>query len=109
MDQAHLRLSIIDFPLRQSLLLQIQTVLEDHNSYVKEGKHVYQISRGSQQISNFKIVIREDARPPVEHTRHYNAPTALEVALLTPNDPAGHRDIVLMKRDNIVVSELHPA
>ena len=114
MDQVHRRLSIIDFPLRQplrqTLLLQIQTVLEDYNRYVKELKHVYEITKGCQQISNFKIVIREDARPPVEHARRYNAPTASEVAVLMPIDPVGHRDIVPIQRDNILrrISELCP-
>ena len=92
MDQVHRRFSIVDFPLTQSLLLQIQTVLEDHNCYVKVLKYVYEITKGSQQISNFKI--REDARPSLEHARHYNAPIASEVAVLVPNDPVGHRDIV---------------
>ena len=54
-------------PLRQPLLLHIQIVLEDHNSYVKELKHVYEVTNGSQQISNFKTVVREHARPPLEH------------------------------------------
>ena len=69
MEQVPRRLSIINFPLRQPLLLHIQTALEDHNSYVKELKHVCEITKGSQQISNFKIVIREDARPSLQHTR----------------------------------------
>ena len=37
--------------------------------------------------------------------------SASEVAVLMANDPVGHRDIVLMQRDNILrrISELHPA
>ncbi|XP_054281787.1 uncharacterized protein LOC128999354 [Macrosteles quadrilineatus] len=58
---------------------------------------------------NYKVVIRADRRPPGEHERRYNAPTADEVAIVIAGNEFESRDIVLRKRDGnlLRVSETH--
>ena len=43
--------------------------------------------------------------------QHYNAPTCKEIAILMPNEPYIHRDIILFSKSNQLkrICELHPA
>ena len=77
---------------------------------MKELKCAYQFA-SSHQIENFRIVINETARPLGTHERTHNAPTLNEVAIFLPNNPVGHRDIVLHARSDQLqrISEFHKA
>ena len=51
------------------------------------------------QFPSYKIIINENVRPTGGHKARCQAPTH-DVAILQPNDPVGHRDIVLQARSN---------
>jgi len=106
-EQVERRSNITD-GLCRSTLLDIQDVLSENHKYIKELKCAYEVAN-SRSIGNFKIVISEAARPLGTHERTYNAPTLNEVAILRPNNPVGHRDIVLHTRTEQLqrISEFH--
>ena len=108
-DQQIQRRSSITDGLCNSILLDIQEALnQNHNLYVKELKCAYEFA-SSRQIEIFRIVINETARPFRTHERTHNAPTLNEVAILLPNNPVGHRGIVLHARSDQLqrISEFH--
>ncbi|GFS17772.1 DNA helicase [Elysia marginata] len=78
--------------------------------HVIQLKYAYEFARSN--FESYVIVINEQARPIGEHERRFNAPSSLnDVAILIPNDPVGHRDIVLHTRNGECkcISELHKA
>ncbi|RUS85856.1 hypothetical protein EGW08_006408 [Elysia chlorotica] len=108
-DQVARRKSIFD-GLLHPVLLDIQESLKEHHKYAKEIRCAYEFA-ASQDLQDFSIIIKESARPAGTHPGRYNKPDFKEVAVLMPNEPAGHRDIVLRLRDNGLrrISELHKA
>ena len=109
-DQQIQRKSSITDGFCNSILLDIHEALNQNHKYVKELKCAYEFS-GSRQIENFRIVINETVRPLGTHERTHNAPTLNEVEILLPNNPVGHRDIVLHTRSDQLqrISGLHKA
>ena len=91
-DQQIQKSSITD-GLCNIILLDIQEALSQNHKYVKELKCAYEFA-SSRQIENFRIVINETVRPLGTHERTHNASTLNEVAILLPNNPVRHRDIV---------------
>ena len=61
---------------------------------MEELKCAYEFA-SFRQIENLRIVLNETVRPLGTHERTHNAPTLNEVAILLPNNPVGHRDIVI--------------
>ena len=102
------RLSITD-GLQHPIILALQEMLHFHNKYIRQLKSAYEFAR--RNCPEYQIVISETARPAGEHARRFNAPATDEVAILMPNDPVGHRDVVLHTRTDQLrkICELHPA
>ena len=109
-DQQIQRKSSITGRLCNSILLDIQEAFNQHHKYLKELKCANEFA-SSRQIENFRIVLNETARPLGIHERIQNAPTLNMVAILLPNNPVGHRDIVLHTRSDQLqrISEFHKA
>ncbi|XP_054287893.1 uncharacterized protein LOC129003620 [Macrosteles quadrilineatus] len=83
----------------------IQQMFHEENQLVRSFKTAMELL----PTDNYKVVIRADRRPPGEHERRYNAPTADEVAIVIAGNEFESRDIVLRKRDGnlLRVSETH--
>ena len=96
--------------LSPTILLDIQNTLLEHHKYVRELKCAYEFAN-AENMRQYSIVINEAQRPVGAHARTHNAPTLNEVAILMPNNPVGHRDIVLHLRSERLqrISELHRA
>ncbi|GFR87366.1 hypothetical protein ElyMa_000745200 [Elysia marginata] len=73
-------------------------MLNQRNRYISELRCAYEFARNCSYV----IVTCENAtaRPSGEHGRRYNAPTSNDIAVMMPNDPVGHKDIVLHTRSN---------
>ena len=69
-----------------------------YDKYVQQLKSAYEFAKG--QFPSYKSAINENVRPTCRHRGRYNVPATHDVAILTPNDPVGHRDIVLHTRSN---------
>ena len=96
------------FPtLTKSILKEIQDMLHINNEKIKNIK--YALERNYEP--NFKLVIKEDCRPPNEHERRFNRPTNNEVAIVMIGDTTNKRDIIIHNRDSTVhrINEIHPA
>lgn len=96
--------------LQPRIISDLQNMLHRHNSYVIQLKCAYEFARSN--FDSYVIVINEQARPTGEHERRFNAPSSSnDVAILMPNNPVGHRDIVLHTRNDECkrISELHKA
>ena len=96
------------FPtLTKSILKEIQDMLHINNEKIKNIK--YALERNYEP--NFKLVIKEDRRPPNEHERRFNRPTNNEVAIVMIGDTTNKRDIIIHNRDSTVhrINEIHPA
>lgn len=109
--QLETRMSIThDRSLKRNVVNMLQDCLQTHNKYITEIKAAYQYANQN-KLKNFNISIHENARPLGEHERRYNAPSCKEVAILMPNEPFGHRDIIIcLKNDQLKrICELHPA
>ena len=106
-DQIRSRMAITD-NLRPEILLDLQQSLHVHNIYVRELKSAYEYVH-EHQLKDFNILIVEKPWPLGEHARLYNAPTCK--AILTPNEPYGHRDIIRFSKSNQLkrICELHQA
>ena len=91
--------------LLQESLQTVQSVIHQHNPFVKDFKQILEMP--NEAIADGKIVITAKT-PNNEHERRYNAPTNLqEVSILT--NPGKH-DLVLQKRGGGLqtISELNP-
>eukprot|EP00106_Octopus_bimaculoides_P009294 XP_014776736.1 PREDICTED: uncharacterized protein LOC106873752 [Octopus bimaculoides] len=89
------------------LILQLQEMLHETNSYVKSFKYALEIASGL----NFNVVIDADKRPFGEHAGRYNQPSCNEVAIVLQGEPSNPRYIVLSCRDNSIqqIHESHRA
>ncbi|PHT96457.1 hypothetical protein BC332_34617 [Capsicum chinense] len=105
--QVDIRMSIIP-TLKRELVTQLQEMLHGINPYVVSFKSALE-SIPQANISNFKIVINADKKPPNEHRGCYNEPSTNEVAVLMVGENCDNRDIVLRMRDNKLkrISETH--
>lgn len=94
--------------LRANIVEGLSDMLQEHNSYVRSFKTAAEILQ-KEQDPNLAIVIHEERRPRNEHSRRFNVPIAEEVAILMPNEPTAHRDIVIRQREGPLkhISELH--
>ena len=83
----------------RSELLDSQQSLQVHSIYARELKSAYKYVH-EHQLKNFNVSIVEQARPLGQHARPYSAPTCKEIAIVMPNEPYGHRDIILFSKSN---------
>ena len=74
----------------------LQSILQQHNSYLQSFLHIYQIVESGQLPKEIFITIHADKKPEQEHAGRYNLPSNSEVAILlpNPNTPAQNRTIV---------------
>ena len=90
----------------EQLLRKIQTLLHEHNPFVKDFKQVLEIP--SDELKIGKIVITAKAKPEAEHTRCYNEQLNLqEVSILKNSEP---HDLVLQQRGGTLqdISDINP-
>lgn len=57
----------------------LQTVLRDHNTYLRSFLTVRELISNGQVTEDIKIVLHADKRPSGEHSRTYNLPSCNEV------------------------------
>ena len=110
-DQVKSRMTISNnFELKPTLMYMFEETLYNYNKYIRELKSAYQYAR-QQNLQNYSIAILENMRAQGEHERRHNAPTCKEVAILMPNEPVGHLDIVICSKTNELrrIYELHQA
>ncbi|XP_063929859.1 uncharacterized protein LOC135142123 [Zophobas morio] len=103
-DQVSLR-SNLNPTLQIDLIDALQKYLHDHNTYIQSFKYNLE----NRPISDLKLIIHADVKPPNDHRGRYNMPIVDEVAVLLIDEDTGPRDIVLNARDGQLqrVSELH--
>ena len=80
---------------RQDIVLDLQRMLHQHNSYARDFKsllHRMPFDEGT-------VVILPDKKPANEHERRFNAPELQEVAIVIAGNAFGTRDIILETRD----------
>ncbi|XP_014772301.1 uncharacterized protein LOC106870662 [Octopus bimaculoides] len=87
------------------LIMQLQDLLHQTNSYVRSFKYALE----TDTCSNFNVVIDAQKRPSTEHAGCYNAPTCNEIAVLLHGQQHNPRDIVLWRRDTTLqrITETH--
>ena len=78
---------------RSNQLQGISVLHRAYDKYIQKLNSVYESAKC--QFPSYKIVINENVRPTGGHKGRYSAPTTHDVAILIPNDPVGHRDVVL--------------
>ena len=81
---------------RQDIVLDLQRMLHQYNSYARDFKSLLQ----KMPEGEGKVVIRADKKPANEHERRFNAPVLQEVAIIIAGNAFDARDIVLETRDN---------
>ncbi|CAE1320099.1 unnamed protein product [Acanthosepion pharaonis] len=97
-QQADARMGIIpendtgqDNHPRRDIIMSLQQMLHETNSYVRGFKYALE----NNTSSDFIIVIDVDKRPQGEHKRRYNAPASNEVFVIVSGDQHKRRDIVI--------------
>ena len=78
---------------RQDIVLQLQVLLNHHNSYVLSFKWAME-----KMNPECKVVILAEKTLHGEHERQFNTPTAAEVAIIIVREQHGMRDIVLEEK-----------
>lgn len=107
-DEKEVRLRCSNFPdVKQGLVKQLQRMLHDVNSYIKDLKTA--LDKVPPTCKKFEVVIHADRKPADVHGGRFNAPTANEVALVIVGQQFEQRDIVLQSHDNTLrrISEIH--
>lgn len=107
-DEREVRLRCSNFPeVKQELVKQLQRMLHDVNSYIKDLKTA--LDKVPPTCKKFEVVIHADRKPADVHAGRFNAPTANEVALVIVGQQFEQRDIVLQSHDNTLrrISEIH--
>lgn len=95
--------------LDSAIFRQLQTVLRDHNSYLRSFLTVQELLDNGHVTEDIKIVLYADKRPPEDHARTYNLPTSNEVAILLPTnlaDEVSSRVVVCDYRANQTIPGL---
>ena len=110
-EQQRRRSSIYD-GLNNNLIHQLTRIMEN-NPFAQQFVAAASTIRSS-TIPNLRIVIKENSPLPSTHHRgQYNRPSRnnIEIAVLMPDEPTGHRDIIVTQRDQGLkrINELHPA
>ena len=78
----------------KKLLQSIETIIHEHNPFVKDFKMIMELPED--ELAQGKIVISAKEKPSDEHTRRYNLQSNFnEVSILTNEAP---HDLVLQKR-----------
>jgi len=107
-DEKEVRLRRSNFPdVKQGLVKQLQRMLHDVNSYIKDLKTA--LDKVPPTCKKFEVVIHADRKSADAHGGRFNAPTANEVALVIVGQQFEQRDIVLQSHDNTLrrISEIH--
>ncbi|XP_024892751.1 uncharacterized protein LOC112467995 [Temnothorax curvispinosus] len=95
-DEREVRLRC-NFPdVKQKLVKELQRMLHEVNSYIKDLKTT--IEKVPTICKNFEVIIHADRKPIDAHGRRYNAPTANEYPLLFCRGEDGY-SIALSQRD----------
>jgi hypothetical protein len=91
--------------LQIDLIGTLQKYLHDHNTYIQSFKYNLE----NRPISDLKLIIHADVKPPNDHGGWYNMTIVDEVAVLLIDDDKDPRDIVLNVTDGQLqrVSELY--
>ena len=93
--------------LNRHTTLCLQDMLHEHNEHVRIFKTA--LEQRTQDMPDYRVVIRADRVPRGQHERTFNAPSGNDVAALLPEGQEGYRDIVLSNRDNRIkrITEIH--
>ncbi|CAE1281042.1 unnamed protein product [Acanthosepion pharaonis] len=90
---------------RRDIIMSLQQMLQESNSYVRGFKYALE----NNTTSDFIIVIDADKQPQREHERRYNAPASNEVSVIVSGDQHNRLDIVIESRGSGLrrISETH--
>ncbi|KAL4119656.1 hypothetical protein QTP88_012450 [Uroleucon formosanum] len=110
-DERKVLLRSANFPdVKPGLVTQLQSMLHEKNSYVKQFKIT--INAVQKNCEEFKVIILADRKPTTNaHVGRFNAPTQNKIALVIVSQQFENRDIVLQSHDNKLqrISEIHRA
>ncbi|GFV42408.1 ATP-dependent DNA helicase [Trichonephila clavipes] len=95
-EQVQRRLDLLDSPVDRNIVLKLQRMLHQHNSYVRSFKMAAEIMDDNTQV-DYRIKISGKA-PLKEHKGRFNAPSVNEVAIMVAGEIGDRRDIVLHSR-----------
>ena len=93
-DQVSLQ-SNLNPTLQIDLINALQKYLHDHNTYIQSFKYNFE----NRLISDLKLIIHADVKPPNDHGGRYNRPIVDELAVFLMDEDKGPRDTVLNARD----------
>ena len=105
-DQLNVRCNIQGAQqLKRRIIEQLQAFFHANNAVV----NMFKTALERMPSDTHKFVIRADCTPTGEHVRRFNAPTVNDVAAIIVGDPTKSRDIVVLRRSNIMhrVNETH--
>ncbi|CAF1413916.1 unnamed protein product [Adineta ricciae] len=81
---------------RRSIIIKLQEMLHQHNSYVR----LFKTAIERMPTDEHKVVIRADKTPAGEHARRFNESLVDEVAVVMVGSEFSTRDIVLEKKNS---------
>ncbi|GFT13536.1 ATP-dependent DNA helicase [Trichonephila clavipes] len=79
-EQVQRRLNLLDSPVDRNIVLKLQRMLHQHNSYVRSFKMTAEVMDENTQV-DYRIKISVKA-PLKEHKGRFNAPSVSEVAIM---------------------------
>ena len=91
------------------MISDIQNLLHQHNSYVKDFKSALRNVPSNQFAKGFKIKITAECNPVGQHKGCFNVPLTNEESVLLDGNHFGNRDIILHSRGGHLkrINELH--
>ncbi|GFY69745.1 ATP-dependent DNA helicase [Trichonephila inaurata madagascariensis] len=95
-EQVQRRLDLLDSPVDRNIVLKLQRMLHQNNSYVRSFKIAAEIMDDNTQV-DYRIKISGKA-PLNEHKGRFDAPSVSEVAIMIAGELGDRRDIVLHSR-----------
>ncbi|GFS54908.1 helitron_like_N domain-containing protein [Trichonephila inaurata madagascariensis] len=90
-EQVQRRLDLLNSPVDRNIVLKLQRILHQHNSYVRSFKMTAEIMDHNIQV-DYRIKIPGKA-PFKEHKGRFNAPSVSEVTIMMVVELADRRDI----------------
>jgi len=81
---------------RQDIVMDLQQMLHQHNSYV----HIFKSTLQRMPSDEYRVVMSADKKPVWGPAKQFNGPLTNEVAVVIVGNEFDRRDIVLEKKNN---------
>ncbi|GFY41703.1 hypothetical protein TNIN_68641 [Trichonephila inaurata madagascariensis] len=91
-EQVQRRPDLLDSPVDKNIVLKLQRMLHQHNSYVRSFKMAAEIMNDNTQVD---YIIKISGKTPLkEHKGRFNAPSVSEVAIMIAGELGDRRDLL---------------